>query len=168
MGDKNKKHVRPTWDEYFMNIMEAVSKRVTCDRARAGGGGCVVIKDKRILVTGYVGSPPGCCHCDDIGHQFKETIHEDGKVTNHCVRTTHAEQNAICQAAKLGISLDGSTFYCFMAPCYVCAKLIITTGAKRVVAVKDYHAAQDSKNLFKEAGVEFELLNKEVQQYEKM
>ena len=161
-------HIRPTWDEYFMEVCKAVAMRVTCDRARAGGGGCVIVRDKHILVTGYVGSPPGCSHCDEVGHQFKKTIHEDGKITNHCVRTTHAEQNAICQAAKLGISLDGSTLYNFMFPCYTCAKLIITAGIKRVVIVKDYHASEDSKNIFKEAGVEFEILNKEVQQYENM
>jgi dCMP deaminase len=164
----SEKHVRPNWDEYFLNIMEMVSKRVTCDRARAGGGGCVVVRDKHILVTGYVGSPPGCAHCDDIGHQFKGMAHEDGTITNHCVRTAHAEQNAICQAAKLGIPLEGATLYCFMAPCYTCAKLIITSGIKRVVASKDYHASKDSKDLFAEAGIKFELLNKEVQQYDKM
>lgn len=162
------KYARPTWDEYFIDIMQAVGKRVTCDRARSGGGGCVIVKDKRILVTGYVGSPPGCGHCDDIGHQFKKTIHEDGSVTNHCVRTTHSEQNAICQAAKLGISINGATLYCFMTPCFVCAKLITTVGIKRVVALKDYHASEDSKNLFNEAGVEFELLNKETQCYKNM
>jgi dCMP deaminase len=148
--------------------MNAVSKRTTCERARAGGGGCVVVKNKQILVTGYVGSPPGCGHCDDIGHQFKKTIHEDGEVTNHCVRTTHSEQNAICQAAKLGIPLEGATLYGFMAPCYTCAKLIITAGIKRVVSVKDYHASSDSKAIFDKAGVKFEVLNSEVQEYENM
>jgi len=165
---KSSRYVRPSWDEYFIEIMNSVSKRVTYDRARAGGGGCVITKDKHILVTGYVGSPPGCEHCDDVGHQFKETIHEDGKVTNHCVRTTHAEQNAICQAAKLGIPLDGSTLYCFMSPCYTCAKLIITSGIKRVVALKDYHASEDSKKIFADADVRFELLDNSVQKYDKM
>ena len=100
--------------------------------------------------------------------QFKKTIHEDGKVTNHCVRTTHSEQNAICQAAKLGVSLNGATLYCFAFPCYVCAKLIITSGIKRVVVAKDYHASKDSKDIFEEVGIEFEILNKEVQKYENM
>lgn len=160
--------VRPNWDEYFVKIMDVVAGRVTCDRARAGGGGCVIVKDKRILVTGYVGSPPGCSHCDEIGHEFKGKVHEDGSITNHCVRTTHAEQNAICQAAKLGVSIDGATLYCFMFPCYTCAKLIISSGIKRVVAVKDYHASSDSKRIFGEAGVDFELLNEEVVKYDKM
>jgi len=160
--------VRPSWDEYFIKIIDVIADRVTCDRARAGGGGCVIVKDKRILVTGYVGSPPGCSHCDEIGHEFKGKVHEDGKITNHCVRTTHAEQNAICQAAKLGVSINGATLYGFMFPCYTCAKLIISSGIKRVVSVRDYHASGDSKRIFGEAGVEFELLNEEVVKYDKM
>lgn len=166
--EKYKRHVRPTWDEYFIEIMDSVSKRVTCDRARVGGGGCVIVKNKQILVTGYVGSPPRCAHCDDVGHQFKSVIHEDGSKTNHCIRTIHAEQNAICQAAKLGIPLNGSTIYCFMSPCYTCAKLIIASGIKKVIALKDYHASADSKRIFKEAGIDFELLNDKVQQYDNM
>ena len=95
---------RPSWDEYFIEISRTVAKRATCDRGRSG---CVIVKDKHILVTGYVGSPKGIPHCDEVGHQFKKTIHEDGNITEHCVRTAHAEQNAICHAAKLGIPLDG-------------------------------------------------------------
>lgn len=172
LGEKKEEEkdvfVRPSWDEYFLNIMKVVAGRATCDRARAGGGGCVIVKDKRILVTGYVGSPPGCVHCDDVGHEFKGKVHEDGKITNHCVRTTHAEQNAICQAAKMGISIDGATLYNFMFPCYTCAKLIISSGIKRVVILKDYHASKDSKRIFDEAGVKYELLDEEVVKYDKM
>lgn len=159
------KSTRPSWDEYFLEIMKQVGLRATCERGRSG---CVVVKDKHILVTGYVGSPPGTGHCDEDGHEFKKTIHENGDVSQHCVRTTHAEQNAICQAAKRGISLDGSTLYCNMTPCYVCAKMIITCGIKRVVANKDYHAAKDSKKVFKKAGVKLEILNKEVEKYKNM
>ncbi len=106
---ENEKHVRPSWDEYFMQIANTVAQRATCDRGRSG---CVIARDKQLLVTGYVGSPKGLPHCDDVGHQMRKVIHEDGSITNHCVRTVHAEQNAICQAAKLGISLQGSTLYC--------------------------------------------------------
>jgi dCMP deaminase len=166
--EKKGVYVRPSWDEYFINIMRVVAGRVTCDRARAGGGGCVVVKDKQILVTGYVGSPSGCAHCDDVGHEFRGKVHEDGKITNHCVRTTHAEQNAICQAARRGVALDGATLYNFMFPCYTCAKLIIGAGIKRVVILKDYHASKDSKRIFDEAGVKYELLDKEVVKYDKM
>lgn len=101
-------YVRPSWDEYFMEIASTVAKRATCDRGRSG---CIIVKNRQILVTGYVGSPRGLPHCDDVGHLFKKTIHEDGSVTNHCVRTVHAEQNAITQAARLGIALEGGTLY---------------------------------------------------------
>jgi len=165
IGNGEKKYVRPSWDEYFMEICRMVAKRGTCDRGRSG---CVIVKDKQILVTGYVGSPPGCAHCDDVGHEFKGKVHEDGKITNHCVRTTHSEQNAICQAAKMGVSIDRATLYCFMFPCYTCAKLIISSGIRRVVAVKDYHASTDSKRIFVEAGIKFELLNIETVKYDNM
>ena len=124
-----------------------------------------IVKNKHILVTGYAGSPKGIPHCDDIGHQLKKIVHEDGSVSQHCVRTVHAEQNAICQAAKLGIALEGSTLYCKMTPCYTCAKMIINSGIKRVVAQKDYHASEDSKRVFKQAGIILEILDKETETY---
>jgi dCMP deaminase len=154
---------RPSWDEYFMEIARAVAKRATCDRGKSG---CVVVKDRHILVTGYVGAPAGLPHCDEIGHQMKIITHEDGSTSQHCVRTAHAEQNAICQAAKLGISLNGSTMYSKMTPCSTCAKMIINSGIKRVVAEKDYHASKDTKEMFKQAGIELEILNPEVERYE--
>lgn len=156
------KSPRPSWDEYFMEIAKTVALRATCDRGKSG---CVIAKDKRILVTGYVGSPIGIPHCDEVGHQMKTMIHEDGSQTQHCVRTTHAEQNAICQAAKLGVSIDGATIYCKMTPCSTCSKLIINSGIKRVVAEKDYHAVGDSKDLLKNAGITLEILG-EVEHYE--
>ena len=164
MTEENK---RPSWDDYFLSIMEKVGSRSTCDRARKYGGGCIVTKDKQILVTGYVGSPPKIDHCDDIGHEFKKVTHENGSMSEHCVRTTHAEQNAICQAARKGAALEGSTLYCFMTPCYTCAKLIITAGIKRVVAVQDYHAAEDSKRIFAGAGVELDINNKKIAEYDR-
>lgn len=153
---------RPSWDEYFLEICASVAKRATCDRGRSGS---VIVKNKRILSTGYVGSPVGLPHCDDIGHEFKDTIHEDGKITKHCVRTTHAEQNAICQAARFGIPIDGGTLYCKMTPCYTCAKMIINSGIKRVVSEKDYHAGGDTKRIFKEAGIQFDIVNQVVEEY---
>jgi dCMP deaminase len=154
---------RPSWDEYFMEISRAVASRATCNRGRSG---CVIAKNKQILVTGYVGSPKGLPHCDEIGHLMKKTIHEDGTITNHCVRTTHAEQNAICQAAKLGISIDGSTLYCKMTPCPVCAKMIINSGIKRVVSEKAYHASKETEDMFKLAGVELDILDKNIENYD--
>jgi dCMP deaminase len=96
---------------------------------------------------------------------MKKTIHEDGSITNHCVRTVHAEQNAICQAAKRGIALEGSTLYCRMTPCRVCAMLIINCGIKRVVCEKKYHAGAESEEMFAMAGVELEFVSQEVMQY---
>lgn len=161
---ENESYQCPSWDEYFMEIANTVAKRATCDRGRSG---CVIARDKQLLVSGYVGSPKGLPHCDDIGHQMKKTIHEDGSVTQHCVRTVHAEQNAICQAAKLGISLQGATLYCRMTPCRTCAMLIINCGIVRVVCEKKYHAGSESEKMFKLTGITLEYENDEILQYDK-
>jgi dCMP deaminase len=158
------KYIRPSWDEYFIEIANTIAKRATCDRGRSG---CVIARNKQILVTGYVGSPMGLPHCDDEGHLFKQVTHEDGKTTNHCVRTVHAEQNAICQAAKLGIALEGATLYCRMTPCRTCAMLIINCGIIRVVCERKYHTGQESEEMFRLAGISIEFVHDEVQQYEK-
>jgi dCMP deaminase len=164
MSDKKEKiYIRPSWDEYFMEIANTVSKRATCDRGRSG---CVIAREKQILVTGYVGSPMGLPHCDEIGHQMKKMIHENGKETNHCVRTVHAEQNAICQAAKLGISIDGATLYCRMTPCRVCAMLIINCGIKRVVCEMKYHDGIESEEMFHQANVAIEYVKNELLKYD--
>lgn len=155
---KSSKYIRPSWDEYFIEIMKSVSKRATCDRGRASS---VFVRDKQILVTGYVGSPIGLPHCDEVGHQMKKTIHEDGSITDHCVRTVHAEQNAICQAARRGVSLEGSTVYVNMTPCRVCAMLLINSGIKRIVAEKKYHAGKESEKMFKKTGVSLEYIYKD-------
>jgi len=154
---------RPSWDEYFLKIMNEVSSRATCDRGRSG---CVIVRDKHILATGYVGSPSGLSHCDEVGHMIRDVIYEDGRKSKHCVRTIHAEQNAICQAAKLGISLNGATLYCKMEPCFTCAKMIINVGIKRVVAEKRYHAGKDTREIFEKAGVKLEVINDEVEEYD--
>jgi dCMP deaminase len=155
--------VRPSWDEYFMNLAKEVAKRATCDRGRAG---CVIVKDNRILSTGYVGSPSGLPHCDDVGHLMKKVIDDEGKITQHCMRTLHAEQNAIVQAAKFGVPIDGSTLYVKMTPCSTCAKMIIAVGIKRVVCEKHYHAEMESIDLFNKAGVELVFLSDEIEKYE--
>jgi dCMP deaminase len=153
---------RPSWDEYFMGLVEEVARRATCDRGRAG---CIIVKDKRIMATGYVGSPPGLPHCDEAGHLLRRVIDEDGTERQHCVRTTHAEQNAICQAARYGIPLDGGTLYCKMEPCRVCAMLIISVGIRRVVARRRYHAAQDTREMFRLAGLELVVLEDTLEEY---
>ena len=160
---KTGKHVRPTWDEYFMELANAAAQRATCDRGRSG---CVIVRDRQVLVTGYVGSPKGLPHCDEVGHLMKKVIHEDGTVTQHCVRTVHAEQNAICQAARRGIALDKGTLYCRMTPCRTCAMLIINCGIERVVCERKYHAGAESEELFKQAGVKLDFIHDEIQEYD--
>ncbi len=161
---EEEKYLRPSWDEYFMDVCRSIAKRATCNRGRSG---CVIAKDHHILVTGYVGAPAGLPHCDDVGHQFKKMQHEDGNVTQHCVRTVHAEQNAICQAAKRGIPVDGATLYCKMTPCRTCAMLIINCGIERVVAEKRYHDSKDTIEMFKKAGIILEHISDSVEQYTK-
>ena len=117
------------------------------------------------MATGYVGAPPDLPHCDEAGHLLRKVIDEEGNVRQHCVRTTHAEQNAICQAARYGIALDGATLYCKMEPCRVCAMLIISVGIRRVVARRRYHAAQDTREMFRQAGLELLVLEDTLEEY---
>lgn len=117
---------RPSWDDYFMAIVKIIATRGTCDRLRAGA---VLVKNNRIISTGYNGSPPGLPHCDDAaGHLLEE---------GHCVRTVHAEHNAILQAAVIsGATTKGATIYLKYSPCIHCAKYIVAAGIKRVVFAK--------------------------------
>src|SRR5210317_438153 len=163
MSDNQEKYIRPTWDEYFMEVARAIAKRATCDRGRSG---CVIARNKQLLVTGYVGSPIGLPHCDDVGHLMKKVIHDDDSISQHCMRTVHAEQNAICQAAKLGVALEGATVYCKMTPCRTCAMLIINSGITRVVAEKKYHQGAESEEMFRVAGVKLEYFEEVIEKYE--
>ncbi len=143
---KSEKYFRPNWDDYFMAIARIIATRSTCDRLRAGA---VLVKDNRTISTGYNGSPPGLPHCDsEAGHLL-----EDG----HCVRTIHAEHNALLQAAILGsMSTQGSTLYTLYNPCIHCAKYVIACGIKRVVIGKIYRGEKALEYL-KEAGIKVEL-----------
>ena len=98
--------------------------------------------------------------------QIKKVIEEDGRISEHCVRTVHAEQNAICQAAKMGVSIDGATVYCRMTPCRTCAMLLINCGIKRIYCEKKYHAGNESEEMFKKAGIELSYKYDEVQEYQ--
>ncbi len=160
----SEQYIRPSWDNYFLELVENVGKRATCNRGRSG---CVITKDKRIIAKGYVGSPPGLDHCDDVGHLMKKVMDDDGQVRDHCMRTIHAEQNAICQAARHGVSLEGATLYCTMEPCRTCAMMIISVGIKKVVCKRRYHAAQETRDMFAKAGVALEVAVDELQSYEK-
>lgn len=165
MPKKNKKSSRLSWDEYFINLTHAIAERGTCDRGKSG---CVIVKEKRLLTTGYVGSPSGMPHCDQAGHLMHQVVNEDGTISQHCIRTTHAEQNALVQAAKFGISVDGATLYCKMEPCFVCAKMIASVGIKRVVSERRYHAAKLTRELFRRAGVKLDVVEDKVETYENM
>jgi dCMP deaminase len=112
---------RASWDEYFMNIARVVASRATCDRKFVGS---VIVRDKTILSTGYNGSIRGMQHCSEAGHMM-----EDG----HCVATIHAETNAVLQAAKNGVSIDGATVYVTASPCWNCFKMITNAGIRRIV-----------------------------------
>jgi len=153
---------RPSWDEYFIELCKAAAKRATCNRGR---NGCVIVRDRRILCTGYVGSPSGLPHCDDAGHTMRKVLDENGNITQHCVRTLHAEQNAIIQAAKFGVSINEASLYTLMTPCFTCAKMIVNAGIKRVVCEKKYHADKDSIELFTQAGVDICVLKDEIVNY---
>jgi dCMP deaminase len=156
------RRVRPSWDQYFISMAELVGSRGTCDRGHAG---TVIVKDKRLLATGYAGSPIGLPHCDDVGHEMHTVTHIDGSVSRHCIRTTHSETNAIANAARFGVAIDGATMYSKMVACYACAKVVVNAGIKRFVAINDYHATKETKQLFKKAGVKLEIINNKVEPY---
>lgn len=153
---------RISWDDLWLKIADDFSLRATCNRGRSG---CVIVRNNRILTSGYVGSPAGMPHCDDVGHQMKKMIHEDGSITEHCVRTIHAEQNAILQAAILGTSIEGATLYCRMTPCRTCAMFIIDCGIKRVVCERKYQAGAETEEMFRKVGIELVFKHDEIQTY---
>jgi dCMP deaminase len=132
---------RPSWDDYFMQITFEVATRSTCPRAAVGA---VIVRDKRILTTGYNGAPTGLPHCTEVGCLL---------VNGHCVRTLHAEQNAIIQGALHGVDVSGSTLYVTHQPCVICAKMIINAGIRRVVYAGQY-PDEIARSFLEEAGVE--------------
>lgn len=155
---------RINWTDFWLNVANEYSKRATCNRGRSG---CVIVDDdNHQLTAGYVGSPPHLPHCDDVGHDLVYTVHSNGKVTEHCVRTIHAEQNAILQAAIIGVSIKGATLYCRMTPCRTCAMFIIACGIKKVVCEKKYRSGAESEAMFRTAGVELVFKEEIVQKYE--
>lgn len=163
MTMEEKKHIRPSWDEYFLNLLDPIGSRGTCDRGRSGA--VIVGPGHTIIATGYVGAAPGQPHCDEVGHMMNTVIHEDGTSSQHCVRTLHAEENAILQCARDGISVNGATIYCKMVPCYNCAMRIVRVGIKRVVALKRYHADQKTIKLFRDAEINLVIMDNAVEEY---
>ena len=125
---------RPSWDAYFLKMAEVVSERSTCLRRKVGA---VVVRDKRILSTGYNGAVRGAAHCLDKGCLREELKIPSGERHELCV-ASHAEQNALAQAARSGPSLDGATLYCTLQPCSICAKMLVQAGIKRIVFAGGY------------------------------
>jgi len=111
---------RAKWPEYFMNIAKQVASRSTCDRKHVGS---VIVRDKTILSTGYNGSIRGMPHCDETGHMMEN---------DHCVATIHAEANAVLQAAKNGVMIDGAEVFITASPCWICFKMLANTGIKKI------------------------------------
>lgn len=139
---------RPSWDEYFMAITDQVGQRSTCTRRHIGA---VLVKDKRILATGYNGVPSGLKHCDEVGCLREQRRIPSGTQHELC-RGIHAEQNAVIQAARHGIAIDGATVYCTHQPCVLCAKILINAGIKEIIFREPY-PDDLSTEMLAEAGV---------------
>ncbi|MBF8983751.1 cytidine/deoxycytidylate deaminase family protein [Lutibacter sp. B2] len=141
--------MRPNWDEYFMEMAEIVKTRSTCLRRKVGA---VIVKNKRLLSTGYNGAPSNTAHCLDIGCLREERKIPSGERHELC-RGIHAEQNAIIQAAYHGVSIEGAVLYCTLQPCVLCAKMIINAGIEKIYC-KGSYPDELSMNLLKEAKIE--------------
>ena len=140
---------RPSWDTYFMDITQLVAKRSTCVRRAVGA---VIVKDKRILSTGYNGAPSGIRHCGDVGCLRKEMNITSGERHELC-RGIHAEQNAIIQAAYHGVSIKDAILYCTNLPCIICAKMIINAGIRKIYYDSGYADAL-SQDMLAESGID--------------
>lgn len=127
-------HTRPTWDEYFMAIVDDVATRSTCCRRKVGA---ILVKDKRVIATGYNGGPTGLAHCLDIGCLRQKLGIPSGQQHELC-RGVHAEQNAIIQAARYGVHTDGSILYCTTQPCAQCTKMLLNAGVTEIVFREGY------------------------------
>jgi dCMP deaminase len=139
---------RPDWDTYFLDIAELVSRRSTCLRRKVGSG---LVRDRRILATGYNGAPSSLQHCLDIGC-LREQLNVPSGERHELCRGLHAEQNVIIQAAVHGVSTKGSTLYCTNHPCVICAKMIINAGIVRIV-IRDGYSDALAADMLKEAGI---------------
>ncbi len=142
-------HVRPTWDEYFLEIIQLIKQRSTCIRRQVGA---IIVKDKRILATGYNGAPTGCTHCLDVGC-LRDKLNVPSGERHELCRAVHAEQNAIAQAAQHGTSVAGGTLYVTHQPCSMCAKMVINAGITKIIYQGDYPDSL-SLELLNEAGIE--------------
>ncbi|MBL7084944.1 MAG: cytidine/deoxycytidylate deaminase family protein [Candidatus Omnitrophica bacterium] len=156
MNSKRKKQDRrPSWDEYFLGIARLVSKRSTCLRRKVGA---LIVKERRILATGYNGTPSGIRHCAEVGCLRARLNIPSGQRHELC-RGLHAEQNVLLQAALYGISLRDSTLYITNQPCIICAKMIINAGIKEVVVAGNYPDKM-AKEFLDEAGIKLRKVKK--------
>ena len=142
--------MRASWDEYFMQIVEVVKTRSTCLRRQVGA---VIVKDNRIITTGYNGAPSGLKHCTELGGCERQKMGIPSGERHELCRALHAEQNAIIQAAKLGNTTEGATLYVNVQPCVICAKMLINAGIVRVVYKGDY-PDEMAKSMLEEANIE--------------
>ncbi len=142
------KKKRPSWDKYFLEIARIVSKRSTCLRRQVGA---IIVKDKRILATGYNGAPTGIEHCETAGCLRKDLKIPSGQRHELC-RGLHAEQNALIQAARYGINVAEGILYCTNHPCIICSKMLINAGIKDIVILSGY-PDQMSQDFLKQAGI---------------
>ncbi|MBO4992056.1 MAG: cytidine/deoxycytidylate deaminase family protein [Firmicutes bacterium] len=145
---------RPNWDEYFMEMAELARTRTTCLRR---GVGAVIVKDNRVMATGYNGAPSGVRHCEETGCLRQKLNVPSGKCHELC-RGLHAEQNAIIQAARHGQNIAGGTLYCTNQPCVICAKMIINAGIRRIV-IKEGYSDELAVEMLNEAGLEIEMID---------
>lgn len=140
---------RPGWDTYFMNIARVVKTRGNCLRRQVAA---VIVKDRRIISTGYNGTPSGIRNCFEGGCPRCASRVGSGKNLGECI-CAHAEENAIIQAANYGVALRGATLYCTDSPCLLCAKMIISAGIKKVIYENEYHYSRQVISLFRQAGM---------------
>lgn len=147
---------RPSWDAYFMQMAELVRSRSSCLRR---GVGAVIVKDNRVIASGYNGAPKGIAHCEETGCLRQQMNVPSGQRHELC-RGLHAEQNAIIQAACLGVSIEGATLYCTTQPCVICTKMLINAGIKRVVITESY-PDELAEKMIKEAGIQVDIYKAE-------
>lgn len=151
---KSRRDNRPSWDQYFISIARLAATRSTCLRRKVGA---VIVKNKRILSTGYNGAPRNLAHCLEVGCMREQMGIESGTRHELC-RAIHAEQNAVIQAAVSGVSIEGSSIYCTTFPCVLCSKILINAGINRIVVMEGY-PDELSQQVLDEAGIKVEYLD---------
>ena len=163
--------MRISWQEYFIEILNASALRASCDRGKSGA---ILVRDNRLLSMGYVGAPSGVPSCDEVGHnlirRYQESVDnhknrlplQDKDFSTHCVRTIHSELNSIINCARNGISTVGATMYCTMTPCINCALAIIQAGIVKVIAKNRYQKDFETRELFRRVGIELVILDENL------